>query len=176
MRSMRPNQSAGCIASRSIPSDRRARRCGGFRSRHSSRSGCSFEYSRRSIAIFWHQDRDGYRSQIDRTGVDANARRRSKRNLQTIRMRYRYAQLIRSEVANHDRVSTAKAQPARFFVEIDGVQVEPAVVEIPRTAAKTDQPPIPFVKFAMRSTLALVPIELRSLERLRCLRIRNLRR
>src|SRR5580704_14796055 len=175
MRSMRSNQIAGCIASRSIPSDLRAQRCVDFRSGHSSRSGCSFVRSRRSIATFWHQDRDGDRRQIDRSGVDAHARRRGQRDLQPIRMRYRYALLVRREVANDHGVSARDTQPPRLFVELDGVQIELAVLEIARTAAKMDQSPIPSVKFAMLSCLALVPIELGSLESLRCLRIRNLR-
>ena len=39
-------------------------------------------------------------------------------------MRYRYALLVRREVANDHGVSARDTQPPRLFVELDGVQIE----------------------------------------------------
>src|SRR5260370_10258665 len=88
----------------------------------------------------------------------------------------RYALSSCREVANDDRAAAVDADAARLFIEGDRVEVQAAVLEVPDASAKTDQLPVPLQDLAMLSSLALIPVEPGSLERIRRLRVGNLRR
>src|ERR1700683_5199361 len=161
LRSMRPNQNAGCIASRSNPCGRPARRCAGFRSAHSSRSGYSIERSSDGAAIFRQQDCDGDRRHFDLGAIDSSSRFGRERYPQPNRVaRDRVALRSLREVANHRRLAAVEGDPARRFVETNRVELELSILKIPHAAAKTDQLSIPFENLAMLSALALIPIQL----------------